>query len=158
MKKRTIYVIGAILLLAVVIIATVIANQPKHSQPYFDPNSACDSVVQPEDTSMPQPTGSVTEVSDETIELHEELLEVTAEDGETQTNPYCKSGTNAGEMVYWVCKASDSQMMALPMNETVIYEVDGEDHYMERVSFSYTQDNETVNVTQYRLFVPASSS
>ena len=87
-------------------------------------------------------------------EMHEPILPLEFEDGETVDNPYYKKTTNEeGMPCYMVINASTNQPVYMPMAETVIYSGENEDCFYERYTFTFEQNGEYRSTTQYQLHV-----
>ena len=94
----------------------------------------------------------VLEVGDETLLMHRALIPTTDEaSGETG---YFVKGEWEGKSVCWVTFEANGQMFPAPLNETTIYQTQGQQNYIEQVQFSYTLSDGTEHeVMQYRIYL-----
>lgn len=88
-------------------------------------------------------------------QVHEELVPLEFEDGESVDSVYYKRTTDPkdGSAAYLVKRASDQEEAYLPMAKTVCYvdEELGDRAYYERVPLSYKVDGQEVETYQYQI-------
>lgn len=101
-------------------------------------------------------TGVVTDFQSSDTELHETIVPWEFEEGEEVDNLYyCRTVSDNGVPVYAVERASDNQVVYLPMSQTVVYASESENCYFERTTLTYALDGEPKEVVQYQLHVTA---
>lgn len=106
------------------------------------------------DEDAPADSINIANLSEETVEMTEKLQQVSYADGEEQVNPFYKKGTNEENMACYVVHfAGQDAETNIPMDNTVIYSTDEGESYIEKVSFSYEIEGETMAVEQYRLYI-----
>ena len=107
-----------------------------------------------EDGDAPAENINITNLSEEKIEMTEKLQQVSYADGEEQVNPFYKKGTSAENTACYVVHfAGQDTETNIPMDNTVIYSTDEGESYIEKVSFSYETEGETMDVERYRLYI-----
>lgn len=123
--------------------------------------SSSDAMPAPsETTSTPATSAPATDFSEPEVMDHVELAPYTSEDGDVKGNVvyYKSTDDDVHGRVYEVIRADDSEKVALPRTETVLYESDSDDHYYEEVKYTYKIGEETVETTQFSLHVPAADA
>lgn len=111
------------------------------------PNPTVDPSVAPTESVTP-----ITRVGEISTETHVLLDPIPYEVGEEQENLYYRKTNNLdGEYVYEVY-TQDGELLQLPVSDTVLY-LSEASNYVERVSFDYEINGETITAEQYWLFV-----
>lgn len=119
--------------------------------------AGCTKSPKPSETLDPSvvPTESVTpitRVGEISTETHVLLAQLPYEVGKEQENLYYRKVNNLnGEYVYEVY-TQDGDLLQLPVADTVLYLAENS-NYVERVSFDYEINGETITAEQYWLFV-----
>lgn len=80
------------------------------------------------------------------------------EDGEIVESIYYRMRSQDDTTCYQVQPADAEEPMNLPLDETVIYAVEGDDCYLKRVNLDIGQDAAPVHISQYQLFVRLESN
>lgn len=104
---------------------------------------------------VPEDASEYTDVDFGDSQVHEELVPLEFEDGESVDSVYYKRTTDPkdGSAAYLVKRASDQEEAYLPMAKTVCYvdEELGDRAYYERVPLSYKVDGQEVETYQYQI-------
>lgn len=103
---------------------------------------------------------SVSDVSDDEVLMTEPLAPINYEEGDLVENEYYKRGSGSdGTACYFVQVEGQEGELEIPMDNTVIYQMEEGEPYIEQVKFSYTDNEtgETVEQEQYRIYVVSSS-
>lgn len=102
---------------------------------------------------------SITDMSDEKVVETHKLDQVAYAEGETPANAYYKKGNDADGNICYIVNYKDAEGdIFLPLDGTVIYTTTEEESYMEKVSYSYKLDGETVEEEQNRIYVNTGDS
>lgn len=86
-------------------------------------------------------------------ELHEEILPLEFEEGESVDNPFYKRTTNVDGVPCYAVLKTNGQMAYLPMDATVCYVTSSGPSYYERIKLTYTLNGEEVEKDQWQLFI-----
>lgn len=119
--------------------------------------AGCSTKENEQEETVQEPN-TITEMSEPTVMLHEEIAEQEFGEDETVDNPYYKRTVDEdGNPVFEVIRKRDGQIVTLPLDSTVLYVTESGPSYFEQVTITYKENGEEVTMEQYNLYAQSST-
>ena len=119
--------------------------------------AGCGATENEQEETVQEPN-TITDMSEPTVMLHEEIVEQEFGEDETVDNPYYKRTVDEdGNPVFEVIRKRDGQKVTLPLDNTVLYVTETGPSYFEQVTITYKENGEEVTMEQYNLYAQSTT-
>ena len=119
--------------------------------------AGCGATENEQEEAVQEPN-TITDMSEPTVMLHEEIVEQEFGEDETVDNPYYKRTVDEdGNPVFEVIRKRDGQKVTLPLDNTVLYVTETGPSYFEQVTITYKENGEEVTMEQYNLYAQSTT-